>query len=45
MFHQITKILRRFFAIFGGYSLPEDLRRPRIVRPAAKGPTSEPPKR
>jgi hypothetical protein len=36
MLHQITKILSRFFSIFGGYSAPEDLRRARMAQAAAK---------
>lgn len=36
MLNQITKILSRFFSIFGGYSAPEDLRRARQAQSAAK---------
>jgi hypothetical protein len=45
MFQQITKILARFFSIFGGYSTPEDLRRAKLARAAARRPAPEPPKR
>ncbi len=45
MLQQITKILSRFFSIFGGYSNPEDLRRAKLARAAARRPTPEAPKR